>query len=979
MARSTTKNNQIEVPAGCRGDILAGSVAVRELGCVCVFHESACLVMIEKMIEDVNGNDQHSTTTKIGIEESNRIRRGCLKMDARAQPFHSFLFLFLLFLCSSSFGRDRRCHFVPPSLSPLITASNQLSSHTVAECASTVSTDLTHFSPHTTPTNRKATAMDRADVDGPLRSSLDIDQADPGNDLNEDDDEDATPLRHKVVIASPLKVTNIFATMDSSSLSNNLRTAEETLAKLQAKERKLHRKQQQDSGDDFVENGSDSVEGDSSSPTSTIAQLMKLQGTVDSLALMRDYTEFLGRSTTASQGNSGSVESDVILQARLCMDLAESVLLRHAENILEICHSLYEEAYLPLFHYVHEHLVILLRQELQSSRYPHPKGCDSLLKQTASGHLTQICHSLTQLETTHGQVLRAVEGALDVPHNITVLLELFHPLLDRVYFHFVDSGQHDTGKSDQGRLTATRIDRLPELLLKYIRESFLVAEGGDDNNSNSARPFQVIAMVDPSLLVPFAQELIRLIQWILVDQRNFFDDPAIAGLKSNPLLLYNAMEHFLEFDAALKATVSRSAWNASEDIMASQSNSTAYMTSTFMGLMDTLVVPNNDLLDWWILREREYVFSTLFPLDDETKNDDVPKPLANHVSPRAEVFCALIRSVQFKAATLAGPRKYLQDVAVPLCSQFVDALHETSVDLRNLLLQKQPQSLLVESQIVSNVHEWIEIINGAVLASQVLLSKERKWQYKGSKSTVSAESDHDLARFGRSLERLVDAMVDEFASAFVETILMERAKLASYLMLSSHLLSSEEWDADDVGSGLSVELKDTKVVLLYLQQVCNSILGVQAPNDEGRSILSGDYAQDNVATFAPSKMLIEVISRVADKFLEVALDVNHVTPNIWTTGAMVFARDVQSILGSFKDIVIVSRLLEVTKLMTMNFGTFQGLFEALGGLVGSVAFLDLDEFVADATLRDEASQMLKAKNVHCPLEDAISILNRRRE
>ncbi|KAL3908203.1 MAG: hypothetical protein SGARI_003169, partial [Bacillariaceae sp.] len=226
--------------------------------------------------------------------------------------------------------------------------------------------------------------------------------------------------------------------------------------------------------------------------------------------------------------------------------------------------------------------------------------------------------------------------------------------------------------------------------------------------------------------------------------------------------------------------------------------------------------------------------------------------------------------------------------------------------------------------------------------------------------------------------RLVDVMVEEFASIFVETILMERAKFASYLMMASHLISSEEWEAEEVESELSVELKDTKVVLMYFHQVCNSILRGHDDDLDNQSTASEDYAGDNIAFFAPLKMRTHVMNQVADKFLEVALDINQVTPDIWSKGAAIFARDVYGLVGTCQDLPAVSRLLEVTKLMTMNIHAAQGLFAALGGLVGSTAFLDLDDFTADELVNEQAISMLKAKNIHCPLADAVSILNRRR-
>jgi hypothetical protein len=280
----------------------------------------------------------------------------------------------------------------------------------------------------------------------------------------------------------------------------------------------------------------------------------------------------------------------------------------------------------------------------------------------------------------------------------------------------------------------------------------------------------------------------------------------------------------------------------------------------------------------------------------------------------------------------------------------------------------------MERQIVANINEWIEIINGTTLAARVLLTKERTWHHE--KSGASSQSDHDLARFGRSLERLVEVMVEEFAASFVETILMERAKFASYLMMASHLLASQEWEAEETGS-VSVELKDTTVILQYLLRVCNSILQGQ-DDHETRSVDSENYAQENIGYFAPSQILTQVMNRVVDKLLEVALDVNHVTPDIWPGGATVFEMDVRALVGSCDDLPAVRRLLEVTKLMTMNSKRLEGLFAALGGLVDSDSFLDVNDFTVDANLREQAVSMLKATNVHCPLEDAISILNRRR-
>ena len=95
-------------------------------------------------------------------------------------------------------------------------------------------------------------------------------------------------------------------------------------------------------------------------------------------------------------------------------------------------------------------------------------------------------------------------------------------------------------------------------------------------------------------------------------------------------------------------------------------------------------------------------------------------------------------------------------------------------------------------------------------------------------------------------------------------------------------------------------------------------------------------------------------------------------------GATVFSQDVNVILGAYRDIPAVDRLLEVTQFMTMDYDSFCGIFAAIGGLIGSDVHLDIEELNADAKLVDEAISMLKAKNVNCSLGCAVSILNRRR-
>ena len=268
---------------------------------------------------------------------------------------------------------------------------------------------------------------------------------------------------------------------------------------------------------------------------------------------------------------------------------------------------------------------------------------------------------------------------------------------------------------------------------------------------------------------------------------------------------------------------------------------------------------------------------------------------------------------------------------------------------------------------------------------------------------------------------------------------MERAKLASYLMMASHVLASENWgddhdDDDNIGFGanpvetsfggrstrslgggrgshhvdeLSPELKETNVVLSQFLLICSKAVG---PNSSSRGTLGGDQQDgaagnyspsdlpSQVVRFAPSAIRDHVLNRLADKFMEVALDVHSMTPDIYQTGATVFARDVQTLLGygrgggddddddgaaatgcCYSELPLLLRLLDLTHLMSLDSSSLQVLSGGLTGLAG-VTYLDSNDFASDATLNQEAMSMIQAKGFKwLELGDVISVLNRRRD
>ena len=630
----------------------------------------------------------------------------------------------------------------------------------------------------------------------------------------------------------------------------------------------------------------------------------------------------------------------------------------------------------------------------------------------------------------------------------------------------------------------------------------------NNNNNNKSS-----SLTQPNLNVSYAFmiELFNILVYVIQSKRNIFRCvPQMVGRDSNPNYIMNSIQELFQFDSLLQNVILPQIQHLQDTLPArcgfevfvknnndtnddgagggdtddgagfgnrSNSRSLSYPTTEsaatntttannikLPSLVTTIVACDTELFQWFLQREREVIFTTLL------EDSNIIRPSMNCISPRAEIFCSLIKSIQCKSSLFQQVQQqadddgydedttdtsvfdpgaeYVRYIAVPLCTAFVDAIHEASTDLRNLLFQQpigmmggRSSSLVNLDDLSSNIQEWIELINGTHMSGLVLIRQDdwhkqqqqppqssRSQQQQqgivpagGSHTTTRGKSwtDHDLARFGQSLERLEMVLVEEFAASFVETILMDRAKLASYLMMASHVLASENWgddgDDDDFDNGnpmetsfgggstkqqgveghdeLSPELKETNVVLAQFLNVCDKAVGPRSGDSNGQRDGDGDVPSDlpsQVVRFAPSAMRDHVLNRLADKFMEVALDVHSVTPDIYQTGATVFARDVRTILGgsvsgdecnssSYNELPLLQRLLDLTRLMSMNTSSLQGLAHALGGLTGGV-FLDPEDFASDGTLQQEAMSMIQAKGFKwLELDDVISVLNRRRD
>jgi hypothetical protein len=300
-------------------------------------------------------------------------------------------------------------------------------------------------------------------------------------------------------------------------------------------------------------------------------------------------------------------------------------------------------------------------------------------------------------------------------------------------------------------------------------------------------------------------------------------------------------------------------------------------------------------------------------------------------------------------------------VAAPLCLEFVNAVDATSAKLR---AQLGKRSMPTDAELEANINEWIELINGTHMAALILVTDD------DDNEAASLGGDQDLARFGRSLQSLEEVLVEEFAKIFVGTVLMERTKLAGYLIRCSHFLAADNTAVlESVSSSSEIAL--TRGVLLQFLAVCDDMSYFDT-GDEADAMERSQYA--------PKLLKERVLDVLGVKLMEVALDLDDMTPDLLPAGCAVFANDIETLFGTSLVSPTVLRLLEITKVMAMPSVPLSQLGDALCGLADRPAPLLLEHFTVDDRLYEEATSMLHAKGcIWLELVDVLNVLNRRRD
>jgi hypothetical protein len=177
-----------------------------------------------------------------------------------------------------------------------------------------------------------------------------------------------------------------------------------------------------------------------------------------------------------------------------------------------------------------------------------------------------------------------------------------------------------------------------------------------------------------------------------------------------------------------------------------------------------------------------------------------------------------------------------------------------------------------------------------------------------------------------------------------------------------------------MSTDVSPDLQETQRLLDTFLNVCDESL-VETDADQ-----AAPAAVSEISGFAPRGMRDRALDRVASHLLEVALDVQGMTPDLFRPGAMAFARDANSLFAESLVPPSALRLFDILELMTLESRQLAQLGNALCGLAGQPPPLSDEYFTVDSRLFEEAMSMVRAKGlVWIELGDVFAILNRRRD
>ena len=768
------------------------------------------------------------------------------------------------------------------------------------------------------------------------------------------------------------------------------------------------------------------------------------QASLDFLILNRDLINLLGGKPSEFRGSNNDQLS---LVTERCTALG-LILLTHADvhgaEAKQMQASLYQW-YSSLYGQAHDLATSTFQIKLgqvspELSEQSTARIITDLLDRNSDLH--RIARCLVELQIIFDALhLPSASGShlqqLPPGWRLSIVDEFCKPIVERLQFHFLEEQTSITsaggdGKRDdpQSPQSTSSLERLPEWCFRYLREildkhgMFDVIQDGliplidttfqslavtASMNEQTAlldagriRQLQELFHVAPTY---FLREVGRMARHIL-RAKSFFTHPDIVGseCKDGGTVALRGIEQLFMFDSFLG------------DKLDSEFQLPISLLPPSM--VDVFLTSNEDMFDWWMETERLGSCSALHRCASSTQlqnNDDADKDEDQRPGQTdealypavSELFVCLLHSAKAKYDAITdkrGKQLFIGNVVVPLCSTFLEVVGAEAAVLKQDLVARpssagvvsglRSTNLPADEVVSTNVAKWSGIVTGTHLAARAV-----------SRFDSSPDQDGKLTKVVEAIERLCEAMVLDFVAAFVETIICERAKMESYLMRAPFLLSEppspdrrgqRERDQSSNITGLSPDLNDAVHVISVAIKSCREVSCKVDDLIEAQ----GRHSSNEILFYGSDAIREAIKCAVGQRLLDIALDPQGLTPDIFLSGATQFSHDCCTFSALFENRAgtqagVMERAVAAAKLSSAGAAQLRTLRETLHALAGTTmgslftrggndghvddVVLVMDAFHRDDKLHQEAEEMLSAKGFSAlGLEEVISILNRRR-
>lgn len=540
----------------------------------------------------------------------------------------------------------------------------------------------------------------------------------------------------------------------------------------------------------------------------------------------------------------------------------------------------------------------------------------------------------------------------------------------------------------------------------------------------------------------FLREMVLLVRNVLREShhskeltQSMTSSTALCTIVSDDVLFSTSMEHMLQFDDYVLHEANK-VYDTDSDSSTSIDTILPYIIMVPIPRLTGIIIHHGDRLSRWIELEHDAALNilsaVLLPVDKQDESKLESSIISNTMLPIfVETLASLLHSAHSKCKLAFSPQgnldahhsvliettpkssyfltEFLNRVQVPLIVSYVDvtlawAKHQVrriSSSVRQLMSSAAPKpwsnATVSWSSNTSNdetnrevmerlVHQCCKMIGGATCISSLLLAQSLYWEdmetrdYFASFYSNNISASNILKRMNDSVFHVSRAMVDDLSSAIVESMIVDDASVASYLMKIHHILEGDSYSHSQFSSVvISPDLVD---LLTTIQDLV--------------SCLDHVFHEHNTSVAAAANMLR---SSIADGISIRLIDVILSAPEIHSSkGANQLSFDMRAVaqLFSLSDHVkhtnkryygSFDRLMDILTLLSLPYQPFSSLRAAFTLLAGvqyeSTADYNgidiaLEQLMVDDRIVDQAQDMLRAKELFwLDLRDALVILFKR--